>query len=214
MKKKSLFISGFFHPRLLLSLLLCSLGTVLAAVSFAPLPGRVASLKVQPSPGEAVELARYMPVLGGDPDDLDRMELEWNNRVTYPTGLFNPEWLRLAAAQDRLVARAVPAGRPAGNLKRRNAPLTLDPNNFTALGPKPERMTGCSGCYDYGTTEGRVNDIVVDPATTTNGFIVAYAASDGGGVWKTINCCSSTTCLDARDGRSTARHDRDRHDHD
>src|SRR6202158_5537896 len=72
-------------------------------------------------------------------------------------------------------------------------PLALYPSRFTALGPQPLRMTGCSGCYNYTTTEGRVNDIVVDPTTTTNGSIVAYAGSVGGGVWKTTNCCSSTT---------------------
>ena len=54
-------------------------------------------------------------------------------------------------------------------------------------------MTGCSGCYDYTTTAGRVNAIVIDPTTTTNGSIVAYAASVGGGVWKTTNCCSNST---------------------
>ena len=37
-----------------------------------------------------------MPVRGGEPDDLNRMEEEWNNRLTYPTGIFNPAWLRLA----------------------------------------------------------------------------------------------------------------------
>ena len=54
-------------------------------------------------------------------------------------------------------------------------------------------MTGCTGCFDYGTTEGRVNAIVVDPTTTTNGSIVAYIGTDGGGVWKTTNCCSGAT---------------------
>ena len=54
-------------------------------------------------------------------------------------------------------------------------------------------MTGCSGCFSYGLTEGRVNAIVVDPTTTTNGSIVAYLGSVGGGVWKTTNCCSSST---------------------
>src|SRR5689334_8707105 len=58
-------------------------------------------------------------------------------------------------------------------------------------------MTGCSGCYDYGTTEGRVNSIVVDPTTTTNGSIVAYLGSVGGGVWKTTNCCSASTTWSA-----------------
>ena len=57
----------------------------------------------------------------------------------------------------------------------------------------PEHMTGCSGCYDYGTTEGRVNAIVTDPTTTTNGSIVAYMGSVGGGVWKTTNCCTANT---------------------
>ena len=74
---------------------------------------------------------------------------------------------------------------------------TLSTTNFTALGPKPVRMTGCSGCFDYTTTEGRVNDIVIDPTTTTNGSIVAYAGTVGGGVWKTTNCCSAATTWSA-----------------
>ncbi len=57
----------------------------------------------------------------------------------------------------------------------------------------PEHMTGCSGCYDYGTTEGRVNAIVTDPTTTTNGSIIAYLGNVGGGVWKTTNCCTANT---------------------
>src|SRR6266480_4168224 len=51
-------------------------------------------------------------------------------------------------------------------------PNALSTTNFTALGPQPERMTGCSGCFDYTTTEGRVNAIAVDPTTTVNGSIV------------------------------------------
>jgi len=54
-------------------------------------------------------------------------------------------------------------------------------------------MTGCSGCFNYTTTEGRVNAIAVDPTTTTNGSIVAYLGAVGGGVWKTTNCCSDMT---------------------
>src|SRR5206468_12594874 len=72
-------------------------------------------------------------------------------------------------------------------------PVPLVPTAFTALGPQPERMTGCSGCFDYTTTEGRVNAIAVDPTTTTNGSIVAYLGAVGGGVWKTTNCCSNMT---------------------
>ena len=51
------------------------------------------------------------------------------------------------------------------------------------------RMTGCSGCYNYTRTSGRVNDIAIDPVTTN----VAYVATVGGGVWKTTNCCSAST---------------------
>ena len=72
-------------------------------------------------------------------------------------------------------------------------PLVLSTTGFIALGPQPERMTGCSGCFDYTTTEGRVNAMAVDPTTTVNGSIVAYLGSVGGGVWKTTNCCSAST---------------------
>jgi hypothetical protein len=89
------------------------------------------------------------------------------------------------------MATGVPAGQHL-KLNRAN-PNALSTTNFTALGPQPERMTGCSGCYDYTTTEGRVNAIAVDPTTMVNGSIVAYAGSVGGGVWKTTNCCSAST---------------------
>src|SRR5204862_6695264 len=72
-------------------------------------------------------------------------------------------------------------------------PNALSTTNFTALGPQPERMTGCFNCYDYTTTERRVNAIAIDPTTTTNGSIVAYSGAVGGGVWKTTNCCGAST---------------------
>ena len=112
---------------------------------------------------------RYMPVPGGEVDDLDAMEVEWNNRLTYPTGRFNPAWVRQAATQHAQIARRVPAGLQATNPNQDNTGLTLDPNSFTALGPRPARMTGCFNCFSYGLTEGRVNDIAIDPTTTSNG---------------------------------------------
>src|ERR1700682_3087788 len=185
MKKKSASQSAFFNPRLLLGFVLCSIGVLLAIFGFAGTPWRPV--------GHRDQLPRYMPVPGGGADDLDRMEVEWNNRLTYPTGRFNPAWVRSAAARDALIPRGIPLGLQGRDLKGRHIPLALDPNRFTALGPQPLRMTGCSGCYNYTTTEGRVNDIVIDPTTTNNGSIVAYAGSLGGGVWKTTNCCSSVT---------------------
>jgi len=133
---------------------------------------------------------------GHAPTDGERLISEeeyWNHRLTYPTGHYSPAWTRRAAQQDRAIQRGVPAGRKGVILNPALGIQPLNTTNFTALGPMPEHMTGCSGCYDYGTTEGRVNAIVTDPTTTTNGSIVAYMGSVGGGVWKTTNCCSSST---------------------
>ena len=138
---------------------------------------------------------RYMPVPGTRPEaeaeDLGRLEQFWTDRLTYPTGRFDPAWLRAAAAQHARLRIGVPAGAPAA--LNRLSPLALSTTSFIALGPQPERMTGCSGCFDYTTTEGRVNAIAVDPTTTVNGSIVAYLGSVGGGVWKTTNCCDAST---------------------
>src|SRR4029079_13859703 len=106
-------------------------------------------------------------------------------------GRFDPAWLRAAAVQHGRMTSGVPAGQ---HLKLNFAnPHALSTTNFTALSPHTLRMTGWSGCFNYTTTEGRVNVIAVDPTTTTNGSIVAYLGSVGGGVWKTTNCCSATT---------------------
>ena len=146
---------------------------------------------------EKTERPRYMPVPGGKANELDRLEVEWHNRLTYPTGFFDPAWVRRAAETDDAIARSIPLGLRAKNLDKTNGTLALDPEGFTSLGPQPLRMTGCSSCYDYNFATGRVNDIVIDPTTTTQGSIVAYAATVGGGVWKTTNCCSSSTSWSA-----------------
>src|SRR5437868_2914565 len=189
MNKKRAGRSGFLQIRALLAITLFGTGICLATFSLTP-----AGLKNSDrNRADTHRLPRYMPVRGGEPDDLNRMEEEWNNRLTYPTGIFNPAWLRLAATTDSLVTSAIPAGIPLKNLNRVNAPLALSSSGFTSLGPAPLQMTGCSGCYDYSKTEGRVNTIAVDPTTTTPGSIVAYIGSVGGGVWKTTNCCTTST---------------------
>src|SRR5437773_3783799 len=175
---------GFFNLRALLGLTL-----VLSGVALAILADKDAALR-RPSGPE-----RYMPVPGsdtrGEASGLAELEQYWHNRLTFPTGRFDPAWVRAAAAQHARLATGVPAGQ---HLKLDLAnPNALSTTNFTALGPQPERMTGCSGCFDYTKTEGRVNDIAVDPTTTTNGSIVAYSGAVGGGVWKTTNCCSAST---------------------
>jgi hypothetical protein len=176
--------SGFFNLRALLALTLCFAGVALAMFSIKESTVRPAS---QP--------ARYMPVPGTELQSeaarLGELELYWQDRLTYPTGRFDPAWVRAAAAQDARIARGVPAG--SYQKRKPGRPSPLGTNSFTALGPQPERMTGCSGCFDYTTTEGRVNTIAVDPTTTVNGSIVAYSGAVGGGVWKTTNCCSDMT---------------------
>src|SRR6266446_6577817 len=186
--RRSLGKGGFFNLRALLGLTLC-----LFAVALAILAERGAA------PRPAPEADRYMPVPGGSSHSesagLAQLEQYWHDRLTYPTGRFDPAWVRAAATQHARMQSGVPAG---SHLKLNPAgPVPLIPTAFTALGPQPERMTGCSGCYNYTTTEGRVNSIAVDPTTTVNGTIVAYLGSVGGGVWKTTNCCSNTTTWSA-----------------
>jgi hypothetical protein len=199
MKKNRNSISGFFHARVLIALALCSIGVLLATASFTGIGWHLVGSPENSNDEKTREDKdrdrgeRYMPVPGGEADDLNGMELDWHNRLTYPTGRFDPAWVREAAAQDARVARGIPFGLQTNRAEQGNGAFTLDPSGFTALGPTPLRMTGCSGCFSYGLTEGRVNDIAVDPTTTTNGSIVAYLGSVGGGVWKTTNCCSVTT---------------------
>ena len=192
MKNNSSSNAGIFRPRFFLAFNLFASAALLAAAAFSgisdPAAGRPQGANAEIA-GDGPE--RYMPVPGGDADDLNRIELEWNNRLTYPTGRFDPAWVRIAAQQDSLVLRQIPSGQKAQ--PDENSPLALNPNAFTALGPQPLNMTGCSGCFNYTTTEGRVNAIAIDPTTTTPGSIVAYIASVGGGVWKTTNCCSAAT---------------------
>src|SRR4051812_32787735 len=152
----------------------------------------------------------------GEGEDLGRIDAYWSDRMTYPTGDYDPAWVREAAREDEHIESAVPESAAAGEADHGDAadnPAAatgpggtgsggstsiaaasgLSTTSWTALGPRPLRMTGGNGCFDYTTTEGRINVIAVDPTTTTNGSIVAYAGSVGGGVWKTTNCCSATT---------------------
>src|SRR2546421_8270847 len=81
MFKKSSPEAGLFRPRVFVAFLLFSAGVCLAMFGFnrGPEPG---------VPPVVRNAERFMPVRGGDPDDLNRMEMEWHNRVTYPTGRF------------------------------------------------------------------------------------------------------------------------------
>ena len=192
MKKKSSVRAAFFNLRVLLGVTLSFLGLALAIFAhLSPFTDHVS----RPAAAKAGSSPRYMPVPGANTREeatgLEQLEQYWNDRLTFPTGRFNPAWVRAAAAQHARMPSGVPFGQ---HLKLNPAnPNALSTTSFTPLGPQPERMTGCSGCFNYTTTQGRVNAIAVDPTTTMNGSIVAYLGAVGGGVWKTTNCCSDTT---------------------
>jgi hypothetical protein len=189
--RRNLSRGGFINLRTLLGLTLGFSALALALFAhFSPLTSHVSLPDAAKS-----DPPRYMPVPGESSQEeaigLSRLEQFWHDRLTFPTGRFDPAWVRAAAAQHAQMTSGVPAGQ---HFKLNLAdPNSLSTTNFTSLGPKPLRMTGCSGCFDYGNTEGRINVIAVDPTTTTNGSIVAYSGPVGGGVWKTTNCCSATT---------------------
>src|SRR4051794_3561549 len=162
MKKKSLLQSAF-TIRSLCAAVLCCASVLLILFAFGYRSQNWLAT------GEDEEPARFLPTGGkheNEGQDLLRLEQYWHNLRSYPTGRFNPAWVRRAADQHRRLAVGIPQGvrRSAADLAR--SPLALNPNSFTALGPAPEKMTGCSGCFDYTTTEGRANALAVDPTTT------------------------------------------------
>ena len=197
MTKKSTSYSAFFNLRVLLGFTLSFLAVALAlfagwggALRSPDGPSRTGVPAARPD-----QPARYMPVPGASTREeaagLAQLEQYWFDRLTFPTGRFNPAWVRAAARQHARMPKGVPFGKLM-KLDLAN-PNALSTTSFTALGPQPERMTGCSGCFDYTLTQGRVNTIAIDPTTTISGSIVAYIGSVGGGVWKTTNCCSADT---------------------
>ncbi len=193
--RKSAFSSAAFaYSRLLLALAFGFAGLLLALASIVPKAKAPVIAQSESDGNENAATPRYMPVPSGETDDLERMEMSWHDRLTYPTGRFNPAWIRQAAAQDALISRELPLGVQVDHLtEQKDGSSGLNPTAFTALGPAPERMSGCNGCFDYGITQGRVNAIAVDPTTTTNGSITAYIGTVGGGVWKTTTCCTTST---------------------
>src|SRR6266849_8493286 len=104
--RRSLGKGGFFNLRALLGLTLC-----LSGVALAILAERGAA------PRPAPEADRYMPVPGGSSQSesagLAQLKQYWHNRLTYPTGRFDPAWVREAAVQHARMPVGVPAGVPA-----------------------------------------------------------------------------------------------------
>lgn len=122
----------------------------------------------------------------------------WAHRVAYPTMNFSPAWYEEAKPADRQMTARVPAGDKSYQ-RSVQSPLTLTPEGWTFLGPSPLLNAGTK-------VAGRVNVIAVDPdGPDIDGLYTVYAASDGGGLWKSTNCCSAnTTWRNVTDDRAIA----------
>src|SRR5689334_6071864 len=101
---------GFINLRTLLGLTLGFSALALALFAhFSPLTSHVSlrdTAKSDPPP--------YMPVPGNSSQEealgLSRLEQFWHDRLTFPTGRFDPAWVRAAAAQHAQMTSGVPAG--------------------------------------------------------------------------------------------------------
>jgi hypothetical protein len=113
----------------------------------------------------------------------------WLDRATYPTGHFNPRWLYDAGIEAANVLQGLPVGVPMA----RSAGEALNPAVFTPLGPRP--------LGSGGGVSGRANVVLGHPSNPA----IAWMGSDGGGVWKTTNCCdANTTWVNTTDNSANA----------
>jgi hypothetical protein len=132
----------------------------------------------------------------GEPGEVSREQVEryWQARLTYPTGRFDQRWVRTALIQAKRIRSGVPRGhyRPWRGYRSKSGSAQSAAALAAArpLGPQPQESTGCQApCFTFGLVSGRVSAIAFDPVDTN----VAYIAQDGGGIWKTTNCCSPLT---------------------
>src|SRR5437867_7340988 len=144
--RRSLGEGGFFNLRSLFGFTLGFLGIALAIFAhFSPLTDHVSRSGASNAPRPP----RYMPVpdarSGTEAAELGRLEQFWTDRLTYPTGRFDPAWLRAAAAQHSRRSVGVPPGLPA--LLNPKSPLAFTGTGFLGLGQQPERLTDGSGWF-------------------------------------------------------------------
>ena len=99
-KQKSASSSAFLLARTLTAIALCLSGVALAVVAINNSPLQQSAPVVA---DDQAEPKKPMPLPDGEEDEAQRLEqLEqfWNDRVTYPTGVFNPEWVRAALRHE------------------------------------------------------------------------------------------------------------------
>jgi hypothetical protein len=141
--------------------------------------------------------ALYAPGGAAETDEASfaKVERQLADRLTYPTGKFDQRWLLAAQKQAKLIKPGIPQGtyRPWRGLKGGRGIAALSASALSAarsLGPQPQESHGCQApCFVFGMVSGRVSAIAFDPVNTST----AYIAQDGGGIWKTTNCCTPAT---------------------
>jgi hypothetical protein len=163
---------------LLVPLVLGSVGLGFALATGGSAP-RSSAAPAAYSPGAAVSRTGEA--------SLTQVEQYWQNRLTYPTGRFDQRWVLHAAKQ----AARIKSGLPSGHFRARAGARSVKALGAArSLGPQPQESTGCQPpCFTFGLVSGRVSAIAFDPTNTS----VAYIAQDGGGIWKTTNCCTPAT---------------------
>ena len=112
--KPSVLQSAFFNLRLLVALSLCLVGGLFAIVAFKSGTHQNVAQQTLTAPQNDEQIPRYMPVPGvrgqNESRDLEQLEGFWADHLSYPTGKFNPAWVRAAADQHKAMTKALPAG--------------------------------------------------------------------------------------------------------
>src|SRR6266536_6214606 len=173
-----------------------AVGAVVLSAVVVTAAGLVLDRPTHSDGASALQAALYSPG-GSEPGEvsLTKVEQYWQSRLTYPTGRFDQRWALSAVKQAKRIKSGIPAGHYRGRRGsgRLGSHGTQSINALAAarsLGPQPQISTGCQApCFTFGTVSGRVSAIAFDPAHTN----VAYLAQDGGGIWKTTNCCTPFT---------------------
>jgi hypothetical protein len=115
----------------------------------------------------------------------------WDWRLSYPTGRFDASWLAPELNAERQRKSVLPL--TSGDSSKALAVAGwLNPNRATPLGPLP--LNWGTTDLPFGKVGGRVNVLLTHPTNAA----VAWFGSDGGGVWKTNNCCGPETSWAAK----------------
>ncbi len=116
----------------------------------------------------------------------------WDHRLSYPGGEFQASWMREEREKFLSQNKSLPQNSSDKSKSTKAVNGWLDPNRATSLGPQPLDWSGAG--FPFGEVGGRVNVVLTHPSDPR----IAWFGSDGGGVWKTTNCCGAETTWSAK----------------